>query len=77
MLHAQLADPDGVVGRLLAVEALSKAKDKTSVEKLNKNDPFYEESLPPRHFAESTPIMPSMPSYPLPAKKTPECVDRS
>jgi len=44
MLHAQLADPDDVVGRLLAVEALSKRKDKTSVDKLKEalaKDPFY------------------------------------
>ena len=35
MLHAQLADPEDIVGRLLAVEALAKRKDKTSVEKLS------------------------------------------
>lgn len=44
MLHAQLTDPDDVVGRLLAVEALGKRKDKTSVEKLKEalaKDTFY------------------------------------
>lgn len=44
MLHVQLADPDDVVGRLLAVEALGKRKDKTSVEKLKGvlvKDSFY------------------------------------
>ena len=35
MLHAQLADSKDVVGRLLAVEALGKRKDKTSVDKLH------------------------------------------
>jgi aminopeptidase N len=44
MLHAQLADPKDVIGRLLAVEALGKRKDKTSVEKLKDalaKDSFY------------------------------------
>ena len=44
MLHAQLADPKDVVGRLLAVEALGKRKDKTSVDKLKgvlQEDPFH------------------------------------
>ena len=44
MLHAQLADPKDVVGRLLAVEALGKRNDKTSVEKLKEaltKDTFY------------------------------------
>lgn len=44
MLHVQLADPKDIVGRLLAVEALGKRKDKTSVEKLKEvlaKDTFY------------------------------------
>ena len=44
MLHAQLDDPDDLIGRLLAVEALSKRKDKTSVQKLKESlakDTFY------------------------------------
>ena len=44
MLHKQLADPKDVIGRLLAVEALGKRKDKTSVEKIRDalyQDPFY------------------------------------
>tara|TARA_Y100001934_G_scaffold278245_1_gene378999 strand:+ start:2078 stop:4669 length:2592 start_codon:yes stop_codon:yes gene_type:complete len=44
MLHAQLADTKDVVGRLLAVDALGKRKDKTSVDKLKdvlNKDRFY------------------------------------
>ncbi len=44
MLHAQLADPKDVVGRLIAIEALGKRKDKTSVDKLKEalnEDRFY------------------------------------
>ena len=44
MHYAQLANPDDVIGRLLAVEVLSKRKDKTSVEKLKETlakDTFY------------------------------------
>ena len=44
MLHKQLADPKDVIGRLLAVEALGKRKDKTSVEQIRDalyQDPFY------------------------------------
>jgi aminopeptidase N len=44
MILAQLGDTNDVVGRLLAVEALSKRKDPTSVERLGqvlRTDPFY------------------------------------
>ncbi|MBN1343312.1 MAG: HEAT repeat domain-containing protein [Phycisphaerae bacterium] len=44
MLHAQLADRDDVVGRLLAVEALKSKKDKETVAKLKEalgSDGFY------------------------------------
>jgi len=44
MLDAQLEDSGDVIGRLLAVEAFGKRRDKDSVNKLKKalnNDPFY------------------------------------
>ncbi len=44
MLNSQLADKDNVIGRLLAVEQLSRRRDKESVAKLKESlnsDPFY------------------------------------
>ena len=44
MLHAQLADRDDVIGRLLALEQLAAKKDKETVAKLKQalnGDPFY------------------------------------
>jgi aminopeptidase N len=44
MLHAQLADQQDSIGRLFAIEQLSKKKDRETVEKLKQtlnNDPFY------------------------------------
>ena len=44
MLHAQLADKEDIVGRLLAIEQLRAKKDRTTVAKLKaalQNDPFH------------------------------------
>jgi aminopeptidase N len=44
MLHAQLAAPDDLIGRLLAVEILSERRDRESVARLKRvlnEDPFY------------------------------------
>ena len=44
MLYAQLEDTNDVIGRVLAIEQLSKKDDDTTIEKLKKalnNDPFY------------------------------------